>query len=315
MEIETQRIKIGISACLLGEDVRYDGADKRDPFLVETMGRYVEYLPVCPEVECGLSVPREAMHLVGDPSEPRIVTIKTGIDHTEGMLAWAGEELSCLAKEGLAGFIFKARSPSCGVMRVKLYARGRLTRKGQGIFAGALIGRFPLLPVEEDTSLYDPSVRDNFVTRVFAMRRWQGLRDDREMLVRFHEDHRLLVMSHSPAHGAALEKLLVTAGKRYSDRLKNDYGHTFMEALTHLATPQKNARVLRHVVGLVRKHLTKDQEREIGELIKLYRQGMLPLAVPLSVVNHYVRLHGRYDLTRQVYLCPDLREQMLRYHA
>jgi len=168
-------IKIGISSCLLGEDVRYDGGHKLDRFLVDTLGRFVEYVPVCPEVGCGLPVPREPMRLEGDPSSPRLVTVITHIDHTERMLKWAAGRAAGLEEEGLCGYIFKSRSPSCGVEKVEVYiGAGAPVKAGAGMFARVLMERLPFLPVEEDDRLHDPDIRENFMERVSAYRNRRG---------------------------------------------------------------------------------------------------------------------------------------------
>ncbi|MGD1075101.1 MAG: DUF523 domain-containing protein [Thermodesulfovibrionales bacterium] len=169
-----EKIKIGISSCLLGERVRYDGGHKLDHFLVQTLGTYVQWVPVCPEVEYGLPVPREAMHLAGDVASPRLVTRKTGTDHTEGMLRWAKKKLAELEKQDLCGFVFKSRSPSSGMKGVKVYTQSAMpSYKGVGIFANAFMEYFPLVPVEDDKRLNDPALRENFVERIFAYKRWK----------------------------------------------------------------------------------------------------------------------------------------------
>ena len=172
MKSGPDKIKLGISTCLLGERVRYDGGHKRDYYLCDVLGQYVEYVPVCPEVECGLSIPREAMHLVGDPSSPRLLTVHTRIDHTERMLSWARKRLDELESAELCGFIFKSKSPSSGMERVKVYnAKGVAEKKGVGLFARAFMDRFPLLPVEEERRLNDPQLRENFIEAIFAFKR------------------------------------------------------------------------------------------------------------------------------------------------
>ena len=200
----TDKIKLGISSCLLGRNVRYDGGHQMDHFLTDTLGRFVEWVPVCPEVEYGLPVPREAMRLVGDPEVPRLMTIRTGIDHTDGMLRWAARRLPELEKEDLCGFIFKSRSPSSGMRGVKVYtSSGMPSTRGVGIFAGAFMKKLPLIPVEDDGRLHDPALRENFIERIFVFKRWKevkgkggALRD----LIAFHSDHKLLILAHSPKH-------------------------------------------------------------------------------------------------------------------
>lgn len=164
-----EKIRIGVSSCLLGNNVRYDGGHRHDPVLTETLGRFFELVPVCPEVECGLGVPRETLRLVGDPAQPRLVTSGTGIDHTARMVAWAAQKVRELAQEDLRGFIFKSRSPSCGMERVKVYVDGwREEKKGTGVFARAFMDHFPFLPVEEEGGLQEKRQRENFIERIFV---------------------------------------------------------------------------------------------------------------------------------------------------
>src|SRR5512136_1518396 len=214
-----EKIKLGRSKCLLGENVRFDGGHKLDRFLTETLGHYVDYVPVCPEVECGLPVPREAMHLVGDPEDPRLITIRTGKDHTARMQRWAKKRTAELEKEGLCGFVFKGRSPSSGMRGVKIYNEGGAAyASGSGIFAHAFMKHFPLLPVEDEGRLHDPALRENFIERVFVSRRWREVvRQGMGIggLIDFHSRHKLQLMAHSPKHLSNLGKL-VAKGKDLS---------------------------------------------------------------------------------------------------
>ena len=212
------KIRLGISQCLLGEDVRYDGGHKLDRFLRDTLGQYVEYVPVCPEVECGLPVPREAMRLVGDPDSPRLMTRKSAVDHTARMLRWAQKRVVELEKEGLCGFIFKSGSPSSGMERVRVYSeKGMPSKIGVGLFAGALMKRFNSLPVEEEGRLHDPVLRENFIERIFTLKRWREMLKSRRTLgglVEFHSCNKLLLLSHSPKHYRSMGRL-VGEGKKY----------------------------------------------------------------------------------------------------
>lgn len=168
------KIKIGISSCLLGNNVRYDGGHRHDRYITDTLGRYFAWFPVCPEVECGLGIPREAMRLVGDPENPSLVTIFTGVDHTDGMNAWVKKKLEELEKENLCGFIFKSKSPSSGIGGVKIYTpSGMPDREGAGLFGGAFMKHFPLLPVIDEGQLHDPLLRDNFIERILVFGRRQ----------------------------------------------------------------------------------------------------------------------------------------------
>jgi uncharacterized protein YbbK (DUF523 family) len=167
-------LKIGVSSCLLGHKVRYDGGHALDDFITSTLGQYVEFVPVCPESECGLGIPRPAMHLKNDVENPRLIVIKSGQDYTDRMILWAKKRLEQLSNKNLAGFIFKKNSPSCGMLHVKVFgAEGKPIKKGRGIFAAMFVKRFPLIPVEEEGRLNDPLLRENFIERIFVMKHWR----------------------------------------------------------------------------------------------------------------------------------------------
>jgi uncharacterized protein YbgA (DUF1722 family)/uncharacterized protein YbbK (DUF523 family) len=316
----TDRIRLGISTCLLGEKVRYDGQHKLDRFLADTLGRWVEWVPVCPEVECGLPIPREAMHLAGVPAAPRLVTIRTGVDHTQRMQAWATTRIRSLEREDLCGYVFKSRSPSSGMQGIKVYsAEGMpVSTKGVGLWARAFMERFPLLPVEDDGRLHDPALRENFLERVFVHRRWKEfVRQDGSLggLVDFHTDHKLLVMAHSPGHYRELGRL-VAAGKRLKpERLREDYLSLLTAGLKMIATTRKNANVLQHMLGYFKKTLDPGGRAELLEVIGQYQRELVPLIVPITLFRHHIRRLGEPYLGRQVYLNPTPLELMLRNHV
>jgi uncharacterized protein YbgA (DUF1722 family)/uncharacterized protein YbbK (DUF523 family) len=312
-------IRIGISACLLGERVRFDGGHKRDAFLTETFGRFVEWVPVCPEVECGFGTPREAMRLVGVDNSLQLVTVKTGIDLTAAMERFARTRASALCDEDLSGFVLKKDSPSCGLERVKIYDRhGSPARRGRGLFAAALVEKFPHLPVEEEGRLADPRLRDNFVERVFAYWRLTGLFAARWTagdLVRFHTAHKLLLLAHAPEAYRQLGRLV--AGSRGVSRrdLERRYVEGFMRALAQLATTRRHTNVLQHMAGYFKDRLDAASKRELAETIADYRQGLVPLVVPLTLIRHHVRTLGVTYLAGQTYLEPHPKELMLRNHV
>jgi uncharacterized protein YbgA (DUF1722 family)/uncharacterized protein YbbK (DUF523 family) len=316
-------IRVGISSCLLGNPVRYDGGHKLDRWLRDTLGAFVEWVPVCPEVEYGLPVPREAMRLVGDPAEPRLVTIRSGVDHTAGMKAWAARRLEALSAADLCGFVFKSRSPSSGMRQVKVYPAdgGPPAAAGVGIFARAFRERFPLLPVEDEGRLNDPGIRESFVERLFTLARWRAfLRGDGSAggLVAFHTDHKLLVLAHSPRHYTALGRLVAAAGsrgRRPAAALLDEYLATLLDALRLVATPGKNANVLQHAAGYFKRLLSAEEKAELEEVIGAHRRGLLPLVVPMTLLAHYTRLYAEPYLARQHYLHPHPRELMLRNHV
>ena len=311
--------RVGISSCLLGNKVRFDGGHKLDHFLADTLGQYVDWVPVCPEVECGLPVPREAMHLVGDPREPRLITIRSGTDQTARMQRWAKDRTRELEQESLCGFVFKARSPSSGMRGVKIYNEdGIAYTSGSGIFAHALMKHFPLLPVEDEGRLHDPALRENFIERVFVYRRWEEyVRKDGSLggLVAFHTEHKYLVMAHSQKHYGLLGKMVARAKKMRRSELHVDYLGTLMEGLQLLATPKKNTNVLQHMAGYFKEQLSSDEKQELQEIITNYHKRLVPLIVPVTLLRHFVRKYSEEYLGRQIYLNPHPLELMLRNHV
>jgi uncharacterized protein YbgA (DUF1722 family)/uncharacterized protein YbbK (DUF523 family) len=314
-----EKIKLGISPCLLGEKVRYDGGHKLDRFLTDTLGQYVEYVPVCPEVECGLPVPRESMHLEGDPDSPHLVTTRTKQDMTDRMVQWARKRVKKLEKEDLSGFIFKSNSPSSGMERVIVYnEKGMPVKKGVGMFARIFMEHFPLLPTEDEGRLHDPKLRENFIERIFTLKRWrEGLakKESRGIVVNFHTQHKLLILSHGPKHYQIMGKIVAKAKEIPLQDLYQQYQTILMEALKSKTTPKKNANVLMHMMGYFRKELSSDEKKELLEVIESYRQEVIPLTVPITLVNHYVRKYDQPYLKQQVYLNPHPLELQLRNHV
>jgi uncharacterized protein YbgA (DUF1722 family)/uncharacterized protein YbbK (DUF523 family) len=314
------KIKLGISACLLGEKVRFDGGHKLDRFITETLGKFVEFVPVCPEVECDMGIPREAMHLVATPNGPRLVTVRSQVDHTERMLAWARERLVELEQEELCGFIFKSDSPSSGMERVKIYSSkgGGAAKTGVGLFAREFMQHFPLLPVEEEGRLHDPGLRENFLERLFTMQRWRdtlALGAKPGHLVDFHTRHKLLIMSHSPNHYEVLGKLVAQLKGISLPDLYERYQTRLMEALRLKTTIKKNVNVLLHIMGYFKKNLSPAEKEELLEIIDEYRKGYIPLIVPVTLLNHFVRKYEQDYLKDQYYLHPHPIELKLRNHV
>jgi len=314
-----EKIRIGISSCLLGEKVRYNGGHKLDRFLCDTLGQFVDYVPVCPEVECGLPVPRESMHLEGDPEAPRLITTRTRRDLTGQMVTWAKHRVKELEQEHLCGFIFKSRSPSSGMERVKIYDENKIPRKsGSGIFAGIFMNHFPLLPVEEEGRLHDAVLRENFIERIFIFRRWQQMtagRLKRGDLVDYHSRHKLAIMSHSPKHLKQLGPLVAAAKSMPLKEVFAQYLAILQDALKLRATVRKNTNVLQHMMGYFKKVLGRDEKAELLDVIGCYHSGLVPLIVPLTLFNHYVRKYKEPYLAIQTYLNPHPIELKLRNHA
>jgi len=318
--IEEPALRLGISTCLLGEPVRYDGGHKLDRYLTGTLGQFFEWVPVCPEVEIGLPTPRESMRLVGDAEAPRLIAPKSGNDYTDRMKAWARGRLEELAAMDLCGFVAKKDSPSSGLFRVKVYnEHGMAQRNGTGIFPRELMNRFPLLPLEEEGRLNDMRLRENFIERVFAYYRWTEMLEREPTpggLVKFHTAHKLTLMAHSPKHYSEMGRLVADAGKRDWDELTAEYGTLLMEGLAVLGTRGKHVNALQHLMGYLKDDLSSEDKQELLGLIEDYRQGLLPLIVPLTLLKHHL---SRYPVPewvhQQVYLHPYPKELMLRNHV
>jgi len=312
-------IKTGVSRCLLGDPVRYNGGHQHNRYLTGTLGKFVEYVPVCPEVECGLSTPRESMRLVGDVDAPRLVTRKTKIDHTERMLNWAQKRVNALAREDLCGFIFKGNSPSSGLYRVKVYnAKGMPAKMGTGLWARAFTERFPSLPVEEDGRLNDPRLRENFIEQIFTMKRWRetlATSRSRRALIDFHTRNKLLMLSHSPENSRKMGKLVASGKEVPTKVLYRDYETFLIQSLRLKTTIKKNINVMQHMMGYFRKQLAADEKQELLEILDRYRQGLVPLIVPITLFNHYVRKYRQAYLADQTYLNPHPYELKLRNHV
>jgi len=312
-------ITIGVSSCLLGEHVRYDGGHKHDRYITDTLGRFFNFLPVCPEVGCGMSTPREAMRLEGDPANPRLMTRQSRIDKTDQMLAFCNSKTRELEGEDLCGFIFKKDSPSSGLFRVKVYNQtGMPSKTGSGLFAAAVARHFPLLPLEEDGRLNDPCIRENFIERVFSYRRWKDFLSDKPDLgglVEFHSRHKLLMMAHSPQIYREIG-VLVAHGKTLElSELLGRYEELFMKGLALHATAKKNTNVLMHIMGYFKKELTHPEKEELLEIINQYHDNLVPLLVPLTLLKHYVAKYDQTYLRQQIYLAPHPAELMLRNHV
>jgi uncharacterized protein YbgA (DUF1722 family)/uncharacterized protein YbbK (DUF523 family) len=318
-EIFDPKPRLGISACLLGESVRYDGGDKKDDFLTETFGRHVEWVPVCPEVEIGMGIPREAVRLVGDPAKPRMIVERSGKEWTPQFDSFAAKRVQAITGLDLAGYIFKKNSPSCGVERVRVYgAKGVPTRQGRGLFAAAVMRELPLLPVEEEGRLNDPALRENFVERVFAYHRWQRLgrrRRSISSLVDFHTHHKFLLLAHSERHYRTLGRLVAEIKHAPIAAAHEKYGQLFMEGHAIHATAKKHCNVLHHMMGYFSKELSRAEREELIGHIVDFRRNLVPLIVPLTLVRHYVNKYDVGYLQGQVYLQPSPKELLLLNHV
>jgi len=311
-----ERPRLGISACLLGDEVRFDGGHKRDPFLTDVLGPHVEWIRVCPEVEVGMGTPRETLRLVRDGNDPvRMVTTRTGVDHTDAMERWSGRRLGELAGEDLSGYVLKKDSPSCGMERVKVFGGGTPHRIGRGIYAAALLERFPNLPVEEEGRLSDPVLRENFIERVFAchrLRRFFAPRWTVGSLIALHTAHKMTLLSHSTTNYQRLGQLVAAAARTAREALRSGYESQFMSTLRIPATTRRHTNVLMHMAGHLKKLLDPESKAELIATIDEYRRELVPLIVPLTLLRHHIRVYEVTYLSGQTYLEPHPRELMLR---
>ena len=318
------KLRLGVSACLLGDKVRFDGGHKRDPFLADLVSPFVEWVPVCPEVEAGFGTPREPMRLVrdgpGDGTAVRLMTVRTQLDVTRQLEKAVTSRVRQLAALDLDGYVLKKDSPSCGLFRVKVYAAsgaGAGERVGRGVFASTLADALPLLPLEEEGRLGDPRLRENFIERVFAYRRLRDLRSGPVRagdLMRFHTCHKLLLLAHAPTAYARLGRLVAGTRGRVSQRVLDEYAEAFMAALSVLCSRGRHANVLQHMAGYF-DGLNAESRSELASTIADYQRGLVPLVVPLTLIGHHARRHGVQYLLDQIYLQPHPKELMLRNHV
>ena len=312
-------LRLGISSCLMGHEVRFDGGHKRNSFLMQNLGEHVDWFPLCPEVEIGLGTPRESIRLEGTAEETRLVAPRSGRDLTETMRSWAQSQMPTIGQWALHGFVLKKGSPSCGLFRVRVYDNnGMPSHDGRGLFAQELTRKFPLLPAEEEGRLHDPRLRENFIDRIFCFRRWTELLAEGPGpgdLVRFHTAHKLTVLSHSPDHYQKLGRLVAGSGGLPWLETLSSYGRFLSESLRVHATPGRHANVMHHLMGFLKSALDGEDKKELLEEIERHRKGQVPLIVPLTLLNHHLRRQQVPDwVYSQVYLNPYPRELMLRNH-
>lgn len=310
----TANPRIGISSCLLGEAVRFDGGHKRDAFVNQVLREYFEFVPCCPEVDIGLGVPRQPIRLERRAGSLRVVGVRRPQLDVSAALDERGRRM-VRDNPDISGYILKSRSPSCGMQRVKVYGAGAPEADGVGGFAAALLREWPDLPVEEEGRLNDPVLRENFIERVFTYRRWQDLTVrglSAATLVEFHTRHKLMLMSHSQQAYRELGRLVADAGSADSESLAGHYIGLLMAALRRRATRGNHANVLKHVQGYLKKCVDALDRQELNDVIERYRRGQVPLVVPITLLNHHLRRHPDAYLRRQYYLYPQPPEMVLR---
>ena len=313
-------IKIGVSSCLMGEKVRWNGDHKQGRYVQEILGSYFEYVPVCPEVEVGMGVPRETVALYGTLEAPKMISQKTKTDWTERMNNYVKGQMKRLTHEDLCGYIFESKSPSCGIGRVPVFSETDFNkaRHRAGMFASAFIKPFPLVPIEDEGRLNDARIRKNFIVRVFSFNRLQQLLGkgfSKGALVNFHTRHKFLLLAHSRKHYTALGKLVANVKSFKPKEIKAEYSRLYMEALTYKSTPKKNTDVLLHMMRFLKKVLSKGEKEDILTTIEDYRKELLPLIVPVTLIHHQVKKHNIVYLLDQVYLNAHPKELMLRNHV
>jgi len=318
--VPAEAIRVGVSTCLLGQRVRYDGGHKRDDFVADALGRCVDFVPVCPEVDIGLGVPRDPIRLQKTKDGLRLVNVKTGADLTDKMRAYARRKAAQLRALGVDGYVLKKDSPSCGMERVKVHgAGGPPAKNGRGLFARTLMEDMPLLPVEEEGRLQDARLRENFVERVFAhhrLRRFFAGPWRHGDLVRFHTGEKFLVLAHDTEAYAALGRLVARGKALAPGELAEKYQIAYMTALKKIATAQRHTNVLQHMAGYLKNMIASGDKQELAGVIDEYRRGLVPLVVPITLLRHHVRAHRGARpvayLEGQRYLDPHPKELMLR---
>ena len=299
-----QRLKLGISACLLGERVRFNGGHKHSVLCSEVLAEHFELLPVCPEMAIGLGAPRPTIRLIGSSEAPRAVMAEHERDLTGALQAQATR-----VPADISGFVLMQKSPSCGLHRVKLYRdNGHLAEAGsRGVFAAALHAARPELPLEEEGRLHDPVLRENFLNRVFVYGRWQRLLAaglTRQGLIDFHARHKYLLMATHSQQQKALGRLLSDLGRHAPEDIAPRYFSQLMAALSRRATRGTHSNVLQHLSGYLRPHLGNAERGELQHLIEQYRSGIVPLVVPLTLLRHHFKRHPHAYVANQDYLHP-----------
>jgi len=317
-EESPKTIKVGVSACLLGKKVRFDGGHKRSHFIADSLTGYFEFVPFCPEVAIGMGTPRQPIRLTGDARSPEAVGVKTPELVVTQPLRDYGRKVAGNIDE-LSGFVFKKDSPSCGMERVKVYgSKGMPERSGTGLFAREIMRTHPLLPVEEEGRLNDPGLRDNFIARVYVYARWKALLDSgltKSALISFHAGHKYLVMSHSTVMYRQLGKMLSDFTRASLEDIADSYIAALMQALGKPATRKRHTNVMQHLLGYLKNNLDSAHRADLGETIDAYRRGEYPLVVPIRLLQHHFSIHPHPYIKQQVYMNPHPQALQLRNHA
>ncbi|AMK11325.1 YbgA family protein [Pseudodesulfovibrio indicus] len=315
----SETIKIGVSACVAGERVRWDRSHRRSAYLAETLSKYVELVPICPEIACGMGIPREQLRQADCAGDIRLIGYDSGEDFTEKMSEWADRVLPGLDEEEICGFVLRQRSPSCAKNKSKIYSTtGKPHKHGPGFFTRKLTEHAPLLPMVTSEELQNPLLRDNFIRRVFVLNRWRTLLGKGKrigQLVDFHTRHKMLIRAHDLRGYRELGRLLGESTMQNVDEVFATYASLLFKSLALKTTARKNSDVLQHAMGFFKKDLDDGDKRELLAMITNYANGKLPLLMPVTLLNHYARKYHKPYLAQQYYLNPEPAELKLLYHA
>ncbi|MBS9961751.1 DUF523 and DUF1722 domain-containing protein [Vibrio alginolyticus] len=310
-------IKVGISSCVLGERVRFDSGHKVSNFVTKELSPYFDFVSVCPEVGVGMPVPRPTIRLVFNEERVALVETKNPEnDHTDNMLTYSANKVDELQSEQLCGYIVCAKSPTCGMERVKVYSKNSAAKEGVGLYTQTLMQKMPWLPVEEDGRLNDPVLKENFITRVFCLNDFYDSMDGtptRGKIIDFHSRYKLTLMAHHPESYRSLGRLVADVANYEIEDFYQEYRLGLMKALTNRASRKNNTNVLMHLQGYFKRSLTKEEKEELATVIHDYRIGMLPLLAPLTLIKHYLNTYPDEYLAKQKFLEPYPQEMRLRY--
>jgi len=309
------KITLAISSCLQGQEVRFDSSHKHNRYITDTLGEYFDFQPYCPEVAIGLGIPRPPIRLVKMGDQIRVRGVKDPEqDVTDELKAYSQQ----VAKEcsDISGYIFKSKSPSCGMERVKVYSeKGQPSNNASGVYAAGIMQAHPSLPVEEEGRLMDAHLRENFIERVYIYHRWQQYQVGgftASKLVDFHTRHKFIIQAHDETIYRELGRLVANAGKTELTDTADQYLALLMTALKKLATNKTHTNVLQHIMGFIKEDMSADDKQELLEVIDNYRLEKLPLIVPITLMKHYLRRHPNDYISSQYYLEPHPKELMLR---
>ncbi|MFA0085385.1 hypothetical protein BCU70_00800 [Vibrio sp. 10N.286.49.C2] len=315
--MDEQPITLGISSCLLGEKVRYDSGHKQSTYVNKELRDYFSFVSVCPEVGMGLPVPRPTIRLMSNEERISLVETKDATkDYTDGMLTYTHQKVAELEDTEMCGYIVCAKSPSCGMERVKVYTVGHAKTNGVGLYTEHLMKKMPWLPVEEDGRLNDPVLKENFISRVFGLNDFyqsmQGAPTPGK-IVDFHSRYKLTLMAHNPSAYKSLGRLVAHQNELEPSDFYQQYRQGLMDGLKHRASRKNVTNVLMHIQGYFKRSLNADEKRELSQVIDDYRTGVLPLLSPLTLIKHYLRAYPDDYLAQQRFLQPHPEEMRLRY--